>query len=119
MVNIVECSRGLGYGRATQDELSFQLRFMQETGILVDPTYTGKSLYALVNLLGGRRPTLGYDRDERAAGFLSSLQGRRILFIHTGGQLGQFAHELYESTLQTDGLESAVHNWFNDNFEKE
>ncbi|RNA25126.1 bifunctional D-cysteine desulfhydrase 1-aminocyclopropane-1-carboxylate mitochondrial-like [Brachionus plicatilis] len=87
MVNIVQCSRGLGYAKSTKEELEFLVDFFRNTGIALDPVYTGKAMYALVNLLNGQKPTLDYHNDENARNFLSNLKGNRILFIHTGGQL--------------------------------
>ena len=42
-------------------------------------------MFTLFNLINGLRPTISYDTE-----FESKLKGNRLLFIHTGGQLGLF-----------------------------
>jgi len=54
------------------DELKFIEKFAQEEGIILDPVYTGKSMYGLYN--------------ELKNGTLQESQN--ILFIHTGGIFG-------------------------------
>jgi len=40
--------KGLGYAMSTQEELDFIARFAIETGIVLDPVYSGKALYHFV-----------------------------------------------------------------------
>ena len=54
------------------DELKFIEKFAQEEGIILDPVYTGKSMYGLYN--------------ELKNGTLQESQN--ILFIQTGGIFG-------------------------------
>ena len=61
-----------GYAKTKPELLDFIKDFVTQTGILIEPTYTGKALYALHDLIR-------QDRLER---------GSRILFIHTGGLTG-------------------------------
>jgi D-cysteine desulfhydrase len=70
LFRVVERSRGLGYGRSTDDELSTLLNVARRTGVMLDPTYTAKAVHTM---LGD-----------------SALSGRRVLFWHTGGALGTF-----------------------------
>ncbi len=71
-INIIDRYIGLGYGKSQLDELRFIEKFAQEEGIILDPVYTGKSMYGLYNEL----------KDGK-------LQGsQNILFIHTGGIFG-------------------------------
>jgi D-cysteine desulfhydrase len=65
---------GLGYANNTADEIQFIVSFARTTGLLLDPVYTGKALYAV-------------DRDIRAGRF---DPGGNVLFIHTGGVFGIF-----------------------------
>ena len=102
MVNIVECSKGLGYGESSRDELAFLVDVFRQTGILLDPVYTGKTLYTLVNVLLGRRPTAAYDNDRMVSDFRKNLKGKRILFVHTGGQLGLFDHNKFKTLLDDE-----------------
>lgn len=72
---IVDDYTGLGYGRSTPDELAAQSEATRLTGLLFDPTYTGKALYALRQSIQSGRT--GSDRD--------------VIFWHTGGGFAVFA----------------------------
>lgn len=61
-----------GYGKTTPELIDFIKKFIAETGILIDPVYTGKMLYALYDLAGKDHFT----------------SGSKILAIHTGGVWG-------------------------------
>ncbi|HEY3242235.1 MAG TPA: pyridoxal-phosphate dependent enzyme, partial [Phycisphaerae bacterium] len=65
---------GRGYAQNTPEEIQFIVSFARATGLLLDPVYTGKALYAV-------------DRELRAARFDPS---GNVLFIHTGGVFGIF-----------------------------
>jgi len=71
-INIIDRYIGLGYGKSQMDELKFIEKFAQEEGIILDPVYTGKSMYGLYH--------------ELKNGNLQESQN--ILFIHTGGIFG-------------------------------
>lgn len=60
------------YAKTSPDLISFMKKFQQATGILLDPVYTAKSLYAL------------YDLIQR--GVIQAKE--KVLFIHTGGLIG-------------------------------
>ena len=70
--DVVEGFEGRGYALTTPEELQVQIRFTRETGLLLDPVYTGKAWVALEQLA--------------RAGKL----GERVLFWHTGGAFGLF-----------------------------
>lgn len=71
-INIIDSYIGLGYGKSQLDELRFIEKFAQEEGIILDPVYTGKSMYGLYHELKN-----------------GNLQGsQNILFIHSGGIFG-------------------------------
>ena len=74
---IVHQGKGLGYAISTDDELDFVCQFAQDTGIALDPVYSGKALY---NFVSGVID--GSDSD--------SFRGKNVLFWHTGGALGLF-----------------------------
>ena len=61
-----------GYGTVNDDLIGFVKQFVASTGILIEPIYTGKMLYALYDLV--------------AQNYF--LPGSRILAIHTGGIWG-------------------------------
>jgi 1-aminocyclopropane-1-carboxylate deaminase len=61
-----------GYGKTTDELIGFIKQFVSSSGILIDPVYTGKMLFALYDLAGK-----GYFK-----------KGERILAIHTGGIWG-------------------------------
>ncbi|OEK07044.1 1-aminocyclopropane-1-carboxylate deaminase/D-cysteine desulfhydrase [Roseivirga misakiensis] len=62
-----------GYAKIKPEFLSFIKSFEDQHGILLDPVYTGKSLYGLYQLI---------NKDYFG-------RGTRILFIHTGGLQGR------------------------------
>lgn len=70
-INIIDGYIGLGYGNSQLDEIRFIEKFAQEEGIILDPVYTGKSMYGLYHEL-------------KNGNFQES---QNILFIHTGGIL--------------------------------
>ncbi len=61
-----------GYGKTTPELINFVKHFTATTGILIEPIYTGKILYALYNLVAKQ-----YFKP-----------GSRILAIHSGGIWG-------------------------------
>ena len=116
LCNIIECSKGLGYAQSTKDELEFLIDVFRQTGILLDPVYTNKTLYTLVNLLTNKQPTLGYQNDKSANNFLKNLKGNRILFIHTGGQLGLFDNFKFSSVFNNNNRKN-IFDCFNQNID--
>ena len=75
-------SQGLGYAKSTKEELEFIKKVFKKSGLLLDPVYTGKTVYTLFNLISQIEPTFEYRTDETARQFLTQLKGNRILFIH-------------------------------------
>ncbi len=69
-------ARGAGYGQPTDPELDFIVRIARRTGLLLDPVYTGKALFALARYL--------------RCGAISAEEG--VMFLHTGGAWGLFPH---------------------------
>lgn len=102
IVNI-QNAKGLGYAINTEEELKFVKEIACTTGAVLDPVYSGKAAFGLLK-----------DMAEHP----EKWEGRRILFIHTGGLLGLFDKsnqliplvgnwrqmELHESVLRTDGI---------------
>ncbi|KAG2411200.1 putative D-cysteine desulfhydrase [Vigna angularis] len=81
-------AKGLGYAMNTSEELNFVKDVAAATGVILDPVYSGKAAYAMVK-----------DMLENP----KKWEGRKILFVHTGGLLG-----LYD---KVDQLASIVGNW--------
>lgn len=74
-----------GYAKVKTELIRFVQDFVRQTGIMIEPTYTGKALFALHDLL---------EKDR-------FKKGSRILFIHTGGLtglLGQLEHFRLDKT---------------------
>jgi len=69
---IIEGYAGLGYAISQQHEIDFIKNFASTEGIVLDPVYTGKAMYGLVEEI--KKGT--FDKHEN------------ILFIHTGGIYG-------------------------------
>jgi 1-aminocyclopropane-1-carboxylate deaminase/D-cysteine desulfhydrase-like pyridoxal-dependent ACC family enzyme len=105
---------GMGYAQSTKDELEFLIDVFRQTGILLDPVYTNKTLFTLVNLLTNKQPTLSYQNDKSANNFLKNLKGNRILFIHTGGQLGLFDNFKFSSVFNNN-IKKNIYDCFNQN----
>ena len=74
-LELVDDYVGLGYGQTTLAEWETQTEFTRLTGLVLDPTYTGKAVHGLrVDIDGGR-----FSRDDH------------VVFWHTGGGFAVFA----------------------------
>lgn len=73
---IIDDYIGLGYGLSTAEELTVQAEATRLTGMLFDPAYTGKVMYALKQEIAHGR----FTPDDN------------IIFWHTGGGFAAFAH---------------------------
>ncbi|KAG5617686.1 hypothetical protein H5410_017510 [Solanum commersonii] len=71
----IETAKGLGYAMSTADELKFVKQVAETTGVILDPVYSGKAAYGMIK-----------DMSENPR----KWEGRKILFIHTGGLLGLY-----------------------------
>jgi D-cysteine desulfhydrase family pyridoxal phosphate-dependent enzyme len=69
---------GPGYGIATEETLEAMKLLAKTEGILLDPTYTGKAMAGLIDMIG--------------KGLFD--EGDTIVFIHTGGLPILFTHEI-------------------------
>lgn len=86
-LHIIDGYKGLGYAISREEELQLLRDVAQSTGILLDPVYTGKAVYGLMQELSQHT---------------HSFQGQHILFVHTGGLFG-----LYEKAAQLQPLFSS------------
>ncbi|WIA13925.1 hypothetical protein OEZ85_002495 [Tetradesmus obliquus] len=68
-------AKGLGYAISTDEELKTVQEVALATGVLLDPVYSGKALHGLL-------------ADVRADP--QQWQGKKVLFVHTGGLLGMY-----------------------------
>jgi D-cysteine desulfhydrase len=68
---------GLGYGQTTHDELHVQMQVTALTGLILDPTYTGKAFVGL--------------KREIDAGRFSADDD--VVIWHTGGGFAAFSHD--------------------------
>jgi D-cysteine desulfhydrase len=75
LLTIHDSYKGSGYAVSTESELKTIVEVAQSTGILCDPVYTGKALCGMVHCMR-QRPEV--------------FQGRRVLFVHTGGLYGMY-----------------------------
>ncbi|KAI5673970.1 hypothetical protein M9H77_14334 [Catharanthus roseus] len=85
---LIQNAKGLGYAMNTAEELQFVKEIAETTGVILDPVYSGKAAYGMVK-----------DMAENP----KKWEGKKILFIHTGGLLG-----LYDKTEQIAPL---VEKW--------
>lgn len=72
----VHNGKGRGYAHSSSKELDFISQFAVETGIALDPVYTGKALYHFI--------TTVIEEDPEA------YRGAKVLFWHTGGSIGLY-----------------------------
>lgn len=73
-INIIDGYVGRGYALSRPEEIEFIHELARLEGVILDPVYTGKGMYGLVN--------------EIKKG--SFKEHKNILFIHTGGLYGLF-----------------------------
>jgi len=73
-INIIDGYVGRGYALSKPEEIDFIRELAQLEGIILDPVYTGKAMYGLVNEI--KKGTF--------------KEHKNILFIHTGGLFGVF-----------------------------
>ncbi len=76
-VHFVDRHVGGGYGQTTDEELAIQAEVTRLTGLVLDPTYTGKAVAGLRRDIDDGR----YGTDEH------------VVFWHTGGGFAVFAHD--------------------------
>lgn len=69
-----DTAKGPAYAVASDAQKAFIIEVARKSGLLFDPVYTGKALFAI--------------REAAARG---ELDGKRVLFIHTGGLPGLLA----------------------------
>lgn len=73
-ISIIDGYVGKGYGLNSQEEIDLIKHIAQLEGIILDPVYTGKAMFGLVDQIRKGR----------------FKKGERILFWHTGGIFGLF-----------------------------
>lgn len=82
----VHHGKGRGYAVSSDEELRFISQFAVDTGICLDPVYSGKALYHFMTKVLEEEP--------------EKYRGQKILFWHTGGALGTYekGNDLLKST---------------------
>ena len=73
-IDIVDGYVGRGYALSRPEEMALIIEIARREGLFLDPVYTGKAFYGMIQEL---------KRDPRCF-------GERIIFIHTGGLFGLF-----------------------------
>jgi len=73
-IKIIDGYVGEGYAKSKKEELDLIKAVAENTGIILDPVYTGKAMYGLVDQLKKER----FSKEDK------------ILFLHTGGGFGLF-----------------------------
>ena len=101
LVDICDQYVGLGYGRMTDEQIGFLHTLVAQTGILFDPVYTGKCLWALHEEL--RNKQNGRFPDEK----------KNILVLHTGGLLGLMNPDYGKQWLSASRcrVDRRIRNW--------
>ncbi|XP_048249910.1 bifunctional D-cysteine desulfhydrase/1-aminocyclopropane-1-carboxylate deaminase, mitochondrial-like [Haliotis rufescens] len=98
IVDIVPGYKGKGYSISTEEELDFITNVSIKSGIMLDPTYTGKAAYGMVQEL-----TANPQR----------FSGDRLLFLHTGGVFGLFDGRMDGVLKKTDSETESIKMWLN------
>lgn len=75
-IQIIDGYVGKGYAKSRSEEIALIRHVAQLEGIILDPVYTGKAMFGLV------------DQVKRGR----FKKGQKILFIHTGGIFGLFPY---------------------------
>ncbi|WP_227763181.1 D-cysteine desulfhydrase family protein [Zhaonella formicivorans] len=78
-IRIIDGYAGLGYALSRAEEIDLILKLARMEGVILDPVYTGKAMYGLV--------------EEIKKGTFK--KGEKVLFIHTGGLAGLFGFKHY------------------------
>ncbi|XP_077987823.1 uncharacterized protein LOC144442367 [Glandiceps talaboti] len=99
IIDVIEGAKGRGYGVSTQEELDFILEVGATTGVMVDPVYTGKAIKCLVHEMKTNP---------------SRFQGRRSLFVHTGGIFGLFDGRMDSVLKSPESVSNRVYSWMDD-----
>ncbi|MBC2850465.1 D-cysteine desulfhydrase family protein [Cetobacterium sp. 8H] len=73
-IEIIDGYVGIGYAESKEEELDFISMLARTEGVILDPVYTGKAMFGLVN-------------EIKKGSFKTS---KNILFVHTGGLFGLF-----------------------------
>jgi D-cysteine desulfhydrase len=73
-IEILDGFVGRGYGLSRPEELTAMIALARQTGLVLDPVYTGKAWYGMIETLR---------RDSRTL-------GERVVFLHSGGIYGLF-----------------------------
>ena len=73
-IKIIEGYVGEGYALNTKEELEFIKAFTSQTGILLDPVYTGKAMFGFLDMM--KKGEFSKNKD--------------VIFLHTGGGFGLF-----------------------------
>jgi D-cysteine desulfhydrase len=73
-IKVIEDYVGEGYALNVKEELEFIKAFTSQTGILLDPVYTGKAMFGFLDML--------------KKGEFSKKEN--VIFLHTGGGFGLF-----------------------------
>lgn len=79
-IRMIDGYVGEGYAKSKKEELDLIKSVAKNTGIILDPVYTGKAMYGLLDQLKKVRMHL----EKRFS------QKDKILFLHTGGVFGLF-----------------------------
>lgn len=77
IVSFVDGYKGEGYAISKPEHLAFIAEVAGTTGIFLDPVYTGKACFGLVQELNSPPATRQLQ-----------LKGTRVMFLHTGGLIG-------------------------------
>ena len=73
-LHVIDGYSNEGYKNISESKIKLITGFTSDTGIVLDPTYTGKAFCAFNDLI------------------LNKRRGKKVIFVHTGGIFGVFAY---------------------------
>lgn len=76
-IQIIDGYVGAGYAKTTDRECQFFKSVASNTGLILDPVYTGKAMFGLIDQIKNKNIS----------------EKEKILFLHTGGTFGLFAYK--------------------------
>ncbi|KAL8580934.1 hypothetical protein ACOMHN_039634 [Nucella lapillus] len=96
LLRVVDGYKGRGYGLSTTQELEFIHQVAMKTSVVLDPVYTGKATLGMVTEMNNHP---------------EAFEGRRVLYIHTGGMFGLFDGRMTPFLEEKEERQPCVKMW--------
>jgi len=98
ILDVIDGYQGPAYGVASEEQMKMLIGVARESGIILDPVYTGKAFHGFVSEITKEKLVVENDKDDakgKTGQSDPSLRkfGKKILFVHTGGLFGLFGQD--------------------------